>query len=232
MSISVAAFYQFAAVADPAALRAELRPQAEALGLKGTLILASEGINATLAGEHAAIDAFLAVITPHFDQLELKRAQTPTMPFKRLKLHLKREIVTLGAAEADPSLQVGVYVPPSEWNALLDDPEVTLIDTRNSFEVAHGTFPGAIDPLTTKFGEFPEFVANQLDPQKHRKVAMFCTGGIRCEKATSLLLARGFSEVYHLKGGILGYLAQMPVEENRFQGACFVFDERETVVPG
>jgi UPF0176 protein len=232
MTLLVAAFYQFADVPDPAALRATLLPHAEALGLKGTLILAREGINGTLAGETAAMEQFLALLSERFDQMELKRAETPMMPFKRLKLRIKREIVTLAAAEADPVARVGTYVPPSEWNALLDDPEVTLIDTRNSFEVAHGSFPGAIDPGTARFGEFPAFVDAALNPRRHRKVAMFCTGGIRCEKATSLLLARGFSEVYHLKGGILGYLAQVPAAESRFKGDCFVFDERETVAAG
>jgi UPF0176 protein len=232
MTLVVAAFYQFADVPDPAALRAILLPQAEALGLKGTLILAREGINGTLAGAAAAMDRFLALLTERFDALELKRAETPIMPFKRLKLRIKREIVTLAAPEADPVARVGVYVTPLEWNALLDDPEVTLIDTRNSFEVAHGSFPGSIDPGTVRFGEFPRFVDTVLNPERHRKVAMFCTGGIRCEKATSLLLARGFAEVYHLKGGILGYLAQMPAAENRFEGECFVFDERETVGAG
>jgi len=142
---------------------------------------------------------------------------------------VKREIVTIGTPEADPLHRIGIYVPPSEWNALLDDPEITLIDTRNSFEVAYGSFPGAIDPGTTRFGEFPAFAESALDPSRHRKVAMFCTGGIRCEKATSLLLARGFAEVYHLKGGILGYLAQIPQDQSRFEGGCFVFDERESV---
>jgi UPF0176 protein len=232
MTITVAAFYQFIPVPDPRALRAELLPVAEALGLKGTLILASEGVNGTLAGESAAIDGFLDRLgqaNPPIDRLELKRAPAESIPFRRLKVRVKREIVAIAAAEADPTVSVGTYVDPADWNALIGQPDVTLIDTRNAFEVALGSFAGAVDPRTARFSEFPGFVDAHLDPAVHRRVAMFCTGGIRCEKATALLKARGFAEVYHLKGGILGYLARISAGESRWNGSCFVFDERVAV---
>jgi UPF0176 protein len=233
----VAALYEFRPVEQPHALRAGLFARAEAMGLRGTLILASEGINGTIAGPDSALRAFVADLQtgvapgPAFSAMTLKWARVAGIPFARLKIKVKPEIVTLCAPEADPAHQVGHYVTPAEWNRLLDDPELVLIDTRNSFEVAHGTFPGAIDPGTTKFTEFPDFVAEQLDPTIHKRVAMFCTGGIRCEKASALMLARGFSEVYHLQGGILAYLEQVPEAERRWQGACFVFDERELADP-
>ena len=235
MPIVVAAFYQFETIADPAAAKASLAALGCSLGLKGTLIVASEGINGTLAGEAEAIDHFVAALTrgmdglPAMTRLELKRDPADVVPFRRLKVKLKPEIVTIAAAEADPSRAVGVYVEPGAWNALLDEPGIVLIDARNDFEVAIGSFDGAIDPGTTKFSEFPGFVDRALDPARDRKVAMFCTGGIRCEKATALLLARGFTEVYHLKGGILNYLKTVPAAESRWRGACFVFDERATV---
>jgi len=231
MSFTIAALYQFVALPDPHALRARLLERAEALGLRGTLILAQEGINGTIAGTDEAIAAFLGDLSanePPIDGLELKYAKAEALPFRRLKIRVKPEIVTLRAPEADPNGMIGTYVMPADWNALLDQPGMTLIDTRNSFEVAFGRFPGAIDPNTTSFGEFPAFV-DTLDPSQHRKVAMYCTGGIRCEKATALLKARGFDEVYHLKGGILAYLEQVPQEQSRWTGGCFVFDERRTV---
>lgn len=230
--MKVAAFYQFQVVDDPAALGANLRIEAHALGLKGTLIVASEGINGTLSGEAAAIDAFVSVLrhgTPCFDGLELKFSTATEMPFGRLKVKVKPEIVTLGDPRANPALVVGTYVAPADWNALLADPDVILIDTRNNFEVARGSFPGAIDPQTTWFGEFPVFVDRALNPAVHRKVAMFCTGGIRCEKASSLLRQQGFEEVYHLKGGILAYLDQISEADSLWQGECFVFDKREAL---
>ncbi len=231
MTITVAALYQFIRLPDPNALRATLLAEARTLGLRGTLILAEEGLNGTLAGTHTAIDAFLVLLErcdPPINRLELKRAQVAALPFRRLKIRVKPEIVTIRAPEADPNVAVGIYVDPADWNALLDQPGMTLVDTRNSFEVDLGRFTGAIDPHTTTFGEFPAFV-DTLDPQVHRKVAMYCTGGIRCEKATALMKARGFDEVYHLKGGILAYLAQIPQAESRWTGGCFVFDERRTV---
>lgn len=232
MSLNVAALYQFVSVADPQAVRAALLELGAGLGLKGTLILAQEGINGTIAGTDADIETFLQALRegvaggPAFGGLELKFSTAPSMPFQRWKVRVKREIVTLGAPAVDPTKIVGTYVAPSDWNALLDTPGLVLVDTRNAFEVERGSFPGAVDPGTKSFGAFPAFVDASLDPAVHRKVAMFCTGGIRCEKASSLLRARGFEEVYHLKGGILAYLEQVPAAESRWQGDCFVFDER------
>jgi len=160
------------------------------------------------------------------DNLELKFSRAAAMPFARLKIRLKKEIVTLGDTAVDPTQLVGTYVEPSDWNALISEPDTLVIDTRNAFEVAMGTFEGAIDPCIRSFGQFKDFAAEQLDPAKHRRIAMFCTGGIRCEKASAYLLARGFDEVYHLKGGILRYLEGVPEQESRWRGECFVFDER------
>jgi UPF0176 protein len=232
MSLKVAAFYQFAALPDFRGLREPLRAICAGLGLKGSVLLASEGINGTLAGHAEAIDAVVDVLEygvlfgGRLDHLELKFSQAAAMPFGRLKIRLKKEIVTLGDATADPTRQVGTYVEPAEWNALIAAPDTLLIDTRNAFEVAMGTFEGAVDPGIKNFGQFKEFAARKLDPAKHRKIAMFCTGGIRCEKASAHLLARGFNEVYHLKGGVLKYLEQMPEAESRWRGDCFVFDDR------
>jgi UPF0176 protein len=232
MPCKVAAFYQFVALPDFAALRAPLRQLCADLGLRGSVLLAPEGINGTLAGEAAAIDALVdefrsgALFGGRLDALELKFSAAATMPFRRMKVRLKKEIVTLGDAAADPTARVGVYVAPADWNALVDSPDVLLIDTRNAFEVAIGSFAGAVDPKLESFSQFKEFVARALDPDKHRKIAMFCTGGIRCEKASAYLLGRGFAEVYHLKGGILNYLAAVPETDSRWRGECFVFDER------
>ena len=231
MPLKVAAFYQFAALPDFRELREPLRAICEGLGLKGSVLLAREGINGTVAGTAAGIDALVAelqhgaLFDGRLDNLELKFSQSLEMPFQRMKVRLKKEIVTLGAA-VDPTRRVGTYVEPSDWNALISAPDTLVIDTRNAFEVAMGTFPGAIDPGIRSFGQFPEFAARQLDPAKHRKIAMFCTGGIRCEKASAYLLARGFPEVYHLKGGILKYIEGTPETESRWRGECFVFDER------
>ncbi|GGE40943.1 UPF0176 protein [Agaricicola taiwanensis] len=232
MSFSVAALYQFAALPDAAELRAPLRALCESLGIRGTLILAVEGINGTVAGTDTAIAALIGEITKgalfggRLDALELKYSRAESMPFKRLKVHFKKEIVTMGVPQADPRRAVGSYVAPADWNALITQPDVTVIDTRNSFEVAMGTFEGAVDPGTTTFGEFPDYVRQNLDPAQHKKVAMFCTGGIRCEKATSYLLSQGFEEVFHLQGGILKYLETVPEKESLWRGHCFVFDER------
>ena len=232
MSLKVAAFYQFAALPDFRELREPLRAIGAGLGLKGSVLLAHEGINGTAAGDHEAIDAFVgelqrgALFGGRLDHLELKFSSAAAMPFQRLKIRLKKEIVTLGDATTDPTRQVGTYVDPSDWNALIADPDTLVIDTRNAFEVAMGSFEGAVDPGIRNFGQFKEFAARQLDPAKHPKIAMFCTGGIRCEKASAYLLAHGFSEVYHLKGGILRYLEGVPKEQSRWRGECFVFDER------
>jgi len=231
MPLKVAAFYQFAVLPDFRELREPLRAIGAGLGLKGSVLLAHEGINGTVAGSHAGIDAFVGELQQgaHFDgrldNLELKFSDASEMPFQRLKIRLKKEIVTLGTA-VDPTHQVGTYVDPSDWNALISAPDTLVIDTRNAFEVAMGTFEGAVDPGIKSFGQFKKFAAQKLDPAKHRKIAMFCTGGIRCEKASAYLLANGFSEVYHLKGGILRYLEGVPEQESRWRGECFVFDER------
>jgi UPF0176 protein len=232
MPLKVAAFYQFAALPDFRELREPLRAVCAGLRLKGSILLAHEGINGTIAGGSNAIDALVeelqsgALFGGRLDNLELKFSQAAAMPFARLKIRLKKEIVTLGDAAVDPTRQVGTYVAPADWNALISAPDTLVIDTRNAFEVAMGTFEGAVDPGILSFGQFKEFAAQHLDPARHPKIAMFCTGGIRCEKASAYLLAQGFSQVYHLKGGILRYLEDMPREQSRWRGECFVFDER------
>jgi len=232
MSCQVAAFYQFAALPDFRDLREPLRALCTGLKLKGSVLLAQEGINGTLAGSADGIGELVHVLRNgelfggRLDNLELKFSTASAMPFRRLKVRLKKEIVTLGDAESDPRRQVGSYVDPASWNDLIASPDTLLIDTRNAFEVAMGTFEGALDPGIGRFGQFKDFAARRLDPAKHRKIAMFCTGGIRCEKASSYLLACGFAEVYHLKGGILKYLETVPRQQSRWRGECFVFDER------
>ncbi|MGL9619572.1 rhodanese-related sulfurtransferase [Bradyrhizobium sp. U531] len=238
MIFKVAAFYQFAALPDYRELREPLRAFCAGLSLKGSVLLAQEGINGTIAGAPEAIDA-LALELAHgelfggrLDNLELKFSAAEAMPFGRLKVRLKKEIVTLGDAAADPTRRVGTYVDARDWNALISAPDTLVLDTRNAFEVAMGTFEGAVDPEIKSFGQFKDFAAEKLDPAKHRRIAMFCTGGIRCEKASAHLLARGFAEVYHLKGGILKYLEQVPEAQSRWRGECFVFDERVTLGHG
>ncbi|ODT21454.1 MAG: hypothetical protein ABS35_17145 [Kaistia sp. SCN 65-12] len=232
MTYKVAALYQFAALPDFEALRAPLFEICETLGIRGTLLLAPEGINGTVAGTEPAIDELIAQLTtgPLFggrlDDLELKFSTAVAMPFRRLKVRPKKEIVTLAQPQVDPTRQVGTYVAAEDWNALIRDPDVVVVDTRNRFEVKMGTFERALDPETRKFSQFPDFVSRSLDPATNKKVAMFCTGGIRCEKASSYLLSQGFEEVFHLKGGILKYLETIPPEESLWQGECFVFDER------
>ncbi|MBR1090648.1 rhodanese-related sulfurtransferase [Bradyrhizobium manausense] len=232
MTYKVCAFYQFAALPDYRGLREPLRAFCDGLSLKGSVLLAEEGINGTIAGAAEAVDAFTqelahgAMFAGRLNNLELKFSTAEAMPFGRLKVRLKKEIVTLGDAAADPTRQVGTYVDATEWNDLIASPDMLVIDTRNAFEVAMGTFEGAVDPEIRSFGQFKDFAAQKLDPAKHRRIAMFCTGGIRCEKASAHLLARGFAEVYHLKGGILKYLEEVPEAHSRWRGACFVFDER------
>jgi UPF0176 protein len=232
MPLTVAAFYQFVDLPDFRQLREPLRAICADLRLKGSVLLAHEGINGTLAGDAGAVGGLIgelrggALFGGRLDNLELKFSRASAMPFQRLKIRLKREIVTLGDSAADPARQVGIYVEPADWDDLIATPDVLLIDTRNAFEVAIGTFQGAVDPGIKSFGQFKEFAARKLDPAKHRKVAMFCTGGIRCEKASAYLKARGFAEVYHLKGGILKYLEGMPAAGSRWRGECFVFDDR------
>ena len=228
MPYQVAAFYQFASLPDFRELREPLRAVCARLKLKGSVLLAHEGINGTLAGEAETIGDFVTELRDgglfggRIDRLELKFSQSSAMPFQRLKVRLKKEIVTLGDASADPTRQVGTYVEPADWNALIEAPDTLMIDTRNAFEVALGTFDGAVDPGIKSFGQFKEFTARHLDPAKHQRIAMFCTGGIRCEKASAYLLAHGFAEVYQLsRGGILRYLEGVPEARSRWRGRMF-----------
>ncbi len=231
---TVLALYKFLDLPDYQRLQAPLQAECVRRGILGSLLLAPEGINGTVSGTAEAIAGFLAYLTAdsRFAGLEAKTSQHETQPFLRLKVKLKKEIVTMGVPWVDPRSAVGTYVEPQEWNALVDDPGVTVIDTRNDYEVRVGTFRGAIDPKTEKFRDFPQWVADHLDPATHPRVAMFCTGGIRCEKATSFLLQKGFREVYHLKGGVLKYLEDIPEATSRWQGECFVFDDRVSVTHG
>lgn len=234
--IRVAALYQFTRFPDPETLRTPLLTACEAHGVKGTLLLAREGINGTIAGSAEGLEAVLSYVRtlPGCADLDVKFSEAPQMPFGRLKVRVKREIVTMGEPDIDPLLSVGTYVDAQDWNALIADPDTLLIDTRNDYEVAIGTFAGAVDPATPSFRDFPAwFRANRealLEGKK--KVAMFCTGGIRCEKSTAFLRAEGVEEVYHLKGGILKYLEQVPENESLWQGECFVFDERVSLGHG
>lgn len=232
--IVVAALYHFAPLPDFHELREPLLAQCRDQDIRGTLLLAEEGINGTISGSRAGIDAVLDFIRAdaRLAALEHKESISDRHPFRRMKVKLKKEIVTLGVPGVDPNRIVGTYVEPEDWNALISDPEVVVIDTRNDYEVAIGTFRKAVDPKTASFREFPQFVRAHYDPQKHRKVAMFCTGGIRCEKASSFMRAEGFPEVYHLKGGILKYLEKVRPEDSLWEGECFVFDHRVGVTHG
>lgn len=242
LPICVAALYKFTPFADHAALQGPLLACCRANGVKGTLLLAHEGINGTVAGSDAGIAALLDHIRalPGCEGLDVKFSRAPTMPFHRMKVRLKKEIVTMGQPEVDPLASVGTYVSPADWNALIADPATIVIDTRNDYEVAIGTFERAIDPQTASFRDFPDWFRARRDALLGQgsapKVAMFCTGGIRCEKSTAFLKAEGVEEVYHLKGGILKYLEEVPPEESLWQGECFVFDQRVSVghglVPG
>jgi UPF0176 protein len=234
MTLTVAALYQFAPFDDPAALRAPLLALCVAQGVRGTLLLAGEGINGTIAGTADAITAVLAHVRtlPGCAALEVKYSTAATPPFQRMKVRLKAEIVTLGIPGIDPARDVGRYVDPTDWNALITDPDTVVIDTRNDYEVKVGTFAGALNPATRSFSEFPDWFAANRDALAGKRVAMFCTGGIRCEKSTAFLRAEGVADVAHLKGGILAYLEQVPPSESRWQGECFVFDERVSVGHG
>ncbi len=233
MTMRVAALYRFARFDDPAAIRDRLEAVAGSAGVRGTLLIAGEGINGTIAGPLAGVEAVLAAIRalPGCGDLQPKWAEADAMPFHRLKVRVKAEIVTMGEPGIDP-LDAGVHVPPAQWNALVDDPDTVVIDTRNAYEVAVGTFAGAIDPGTGSFRAFPEWVRAHRDELAGKRVAMFCTGGIRCEKATALMKAEGVADVFHLDGGILRYLEEVPAAESRWQGECFVFDERVAVGHG
>lgn len=235
-AIQVAALYRFTPFEDPAALREPLLAACNTVGIKGTLLLAPEGINGTIAGTDNAIAAVLDHIRalPGCAALDVKFSSASEMPFNRMKVRLKREIVTMGEPDIDPTASVGRYVDPQDWNALISDPETLVIDTRNDYEVAVGTFEGAVDPETASFRDFPRWFRDNRETllEGKTKVAMFCTGGIRCEKSTSFLRAEGVDEVYHLRGGILKYLEEVPEDESVWNGDCFVFDERVTVRHG
>jgi UPF0176 protein len=232
--IIVAALYKFADLPDYREMRQGLHDFCVARSIHGTLLLAEEGINGTVAGSRAAIDALIALLhaDPRLAQLEHKESYANEMPFIRMKVKLKKEIVTLGVPGINPNKKVGTYVAPEDWNALISDPDVVLIDTRNDYECDIGTFRGAIDPQTHAFREFPDYVSKHFNPAKHKKIAMFCTGGIRCEKASALMVEQGFEQVYHLQGGILKYLEKIPQEKSLWQGECFVFDQRVSVGHG
>lgn len=230
-------FYQFTELQDFASLKQPVEEFCSARGIRGSILLAAEGINSTVSGRLEALKELITFLnsadvfgaTFSINNQKFSVNDSPEHPFPRLKVKLKREIVTLGRPEADPRVQVGAYVKPQEWNEIISDPEVVLIDTRNTYETDIGTFQNALDLRTNSFREFPEKVLEALDPRKHKKVAMFCTGGIRCEKATSFMKAVGFEEVYHLEGGILKYLEEVPTERSLWKGECFVFDNRVSV---
>ena len=233
MRCQIAAFYQFTSFADPDGLRPELREVAASNQVRGTVLVAPEGINATIAGPQEGVQAVLNHVRslPGCADLEWKEAWADLQPFRRLKVRLKKEIVTLGVP-VDPNARVGTYVEPDQWNAIVEDPNTVVIDTRNDYEVGIGTFRGALDPGTESFGEFPDWWAANRDKLEGKRVAMFCTGGIRCEKASSWLLDQGVPEVLHLKGGVLKYLEEVPAEQSTWQGECYVFDDRVAVGHG
>ncbi|PKF60788.1 hypothetical protein CW745_13010 [Psychromonas sp. psych-6C06] len=227
----VCALYRFVALENYKEIQQPLLDIMNNNEVKGTLLLASEGINGTIAGSREGIDNVISwlKLDPRFMGLTTKESFDETNPFYRTKVKLKKEIVTMGVEGIDPNRTVGSYVKPKDWNALISDPEVLLVDTRNDYEISIGTFENAVDPNTTNFREFPQYVKENLDPEKHKKVAMFCTGGIRCEKSTAYLKEQGFDEVYHLEGGVLKYLEEVPEEETMWKGECFVFDNRVSV---
>ena len=238
MHYLVCALYRFVRVASPEAWRDPILAVCKQEGVKGTLLLAREGMNGTIAGPESGVRQVLAYLRslPGFADLEHKESWAEAEPFLRMKVKLKKEIVTMGVPEIDPSQHAGIYVQPQDWNALISDPDVLLVDTRNKYEVRVGSFDGAVNPHIDKFTEFPDWIQNEENRQGKKKIAMFCTGGIRCEKSTAYLRQQGFDEVYHLKGGILKYLEEVRPEDSKWQGECFVFDERVSVghglVPG
>lgn len=231
---TVAAFYHFTNIADPVAWQGPLRSVCLENGVTGTLLLAPEGINGTIAGPAQGIDATLAYLRtlPGLSGLDWKLSTAQTRPFARIKVRLKREIVTMGQPDVDPLAGTGHYVAPADWNALINAPDVAVIDTRNAYETAIGTFQGAIDPQTDSFGDFPAWWAANKDRFHNKRIAMFCTGGIRCEKSTNYLIGQGVKDVYHLKGGILKYLEEVPQDQSTWTGDCFVFDGRVSVGHG
>jgi UPF0176 protein len=234
MTFHVAALYRFTTLSDYVKLREPLQDMCDLVGAKGTLLLAQEGINGTIAGPKQSIDAIISFLRadPRLNDLDVKFSNAAEMPFYRMKVRLKREIVTMGVEGVDPNKTVGTYVNPSEWNDLITDPDTILIDTRNDYEVGIGTFKGAVNPETSTFREFPAWVDANREKINKPKVAMFCTGGIRCEKASSFMLENGFDDVYHLKGGILKYLETQDEKSSLWEGDCFVFDQRVAVTHG
>lgn len=235
-TVRVAALYRFARLEARRELRTPLEDLCRAQDVKGTLLLAPEGINGTIAGSAKAIDRVLAHIRswPGCAELDVRFSAAETLPFHRMKVRLKTEIVTMGQPGIDPAADAGTYVDPRDWNALIDDPDTVVIDTRNAYEVAVGSFTGSVDPQTSTFREFPEWFRGERERLlgAGKRVAMFCTGGIRCEKASAFLKREGLDEVFHLKGGVLAYLDMVPAEESRWQGECFVFDQRVAVRHG
>ena len=227
----VCTFYKFTPLDHYVSLQQPILDQLSGNRITGTLLLAKEGINGTIASEREAVDQFLKWLEGQagLSSIEKKESRADQLPFKRTRVKLKKEIVTMGVDGIDPSVLAGTYIDPEDWNALIEDPETLLVDTRNEYEIEVGRFENAVNPHTTNFREFPHYALENLDPEKHKKIAMYCTGGIRCEKATAFLKQSGFESVYHLKGGILKYLESVPVSESRWQGECFVFDERVTV---
>ena len=234
MEYTVATFYLFADLPDFEAKQAPIKAFCDSQAVLGTIILAPEGINGTIAGPSAGVAAALDYLRSdeRLAKLPTRLSHTDRKTFHRMRVILRPEIVTLGDPSVNPNEAVGQYVEPEDWNDLINDPEVVLIDTRNDYEVEVGTFKGAIDPKTEAFGEWPEYVKKNLDPKMHPKIAMFCTGGIRCEKASAHLLKRGFKNVFHLRGGILSYLEKVPETESSWEGDCFVFDHRVAVKHG
>lgn len=231
---TIAALYHFTRFENPTAMKPALLEHCVAQNVKGTLLLAPEGINGTIAGSRSGIDAVLTYLhaLPGCAKLEWKEAKSETPPFPKMKVRIKREIVTMGQPDVDPASKVGNYVAPADWNELINSPDVAVIDTRNDYEVAIGTFDGAIDPQTKSFGEFPIWWEQNKHRFHNKKIAMFCTGGIRCEKSTNYLLGQGVEDVYHLKGGILKYLEETPIDQSSWHGECFVFDARVSVGHG
>ncbi|MFN3844416.1 MAG: rhodanese-related sulfurtransferase [Paracoccaceae bacterium] len=232
--LTIIALYHFTRFPDPAALRQPLLSLCHAQGVRGSLLVASEGINGTIAGPRLGVDAVLAHIRalPGCADLEWKESFSDSMPFGRMKVKLKREIVTMGVPDVDPRARVGHYVDATQWNDLIRQPDVAVIDTRNDYEVAIGTFAGAVDPATRSFRDFPKWWQENRDRFHNKRIAMFCTGGIRCEKSTNFLLSQGVDDVFHLKGGILKYLEDVPAEQSLWEGECYVFDARVSVGHG
>jgi UPF0176 protein len=232
------AMYHFVSLSHFKTLREPLLEFCISHDIKGTILLADEGINGTVAGSEKSIHEFLSLLKNdplfegNFKDLGHKESWSDKHPFYRMKVKLKKEIVTLGIPGVSPTKMVGQYVKPQDWNSIISDPEIVLIDTRNDYEYAIGTFKNAINPKTTTFREFPEYVKTHFDPKKHKKVAMFCTGGIRCEKASSYMISEGFDEVYHLEGGILKYLEEVGPQNSLWEGECFVFDQRVAIKHG